>query len=243
MAQSAASGTPRNHLLSSLSATNFGLLKSSLRPVELGLRKVLEAANKPTTQVYFPESGIASVVATSTRKWEIEVGIIGRDGMTGVNVLLGSDRSPHSTYVQVSGQAQAISAGDLRQATQRSASLRDTLLHFAQAFMIQTAHTALANGRAKVTERLARRILMAHDRLDGDELPLTHEFLALSLGVRRAGVTTAVSLLENRGLIGAKRGIIIVLDRVGLKAIANGLYGISEAEYRRLIGWRAKDQR
>ena len=106
--------------------------------------------------------------------------------------------------------------------------------------MIQTAHTALANGQAKVEERLARWLLMAHDRADGNELSLTHEFLALMLSVRRAGVTVALQLAESQGLISAKRGLIYVKDRAGLKKIANGLYGIPEAEYRRLTGWNAK---
>ena len=109
--------------------------------------------------------------------------------------------------------------------------------------MIQTAYTALANGQAKLTERLARWFLMAQDRLDGNELALTHDFLALMLCVHRPGVTKALNLLESRGLVGAKRGIVIVHDRAGLKTLADGLYGIPEAEYRRLIGGHTKDQR
>jgi CRP-like cAMP-binding protein len=241
MTQPTARGSPRNHLLSSLPAADFRLLKPSLETVELGLRKVLEEANKPISYVYFPESGIVSVVATSTRKLEIEVGIIGREGMTGVNIVLGGDRSPHSTYIQIAGQAQRMKAKDLRQAMQKSPSLRDRLLQFVQAFIIQIAHTALANGQAKVEQRLARWLLMAHDRVDGNELGLTHEFLSLMLCVRRAGVTSVLNLFESRELVGAKRGIVIVLDRTGLKTIADGLYGIPEAAYRRLTGWRARD--
>ena len=102
--------------------------------------------------------------------------------------------------------------------------------------MIQTAHTVLAQGRAKLEERLARWLLMSHDRAEGDELPLTHEFLALMLGVRRAGVTMATHLLEGRGVIRATRGQLMVVDRKGLEEIAGGTYGVPEAEYRRLIG-------
>jgi CRP-like cAMP-binding protein len=243
MAQLTALGIPRNHLLSSLSVADFGLLKPSLETIALGLRKVLEAPNKPITHVYFPLSGIVSVVTASTRKRQIEVGIIGREGMTGINTVLGNNRSLHSTYVQSAGRSQCIKAADLRQAMQKSASLRDGLLRFVQAFMTQTAYTALANGQAKITERLARWLLMAQDRLDGNELALTHEFLALMLCVQRPGVTMAMNLLESRGFVRAKRGIVIVIDRAGLKALADGLYGIPEAEYRRLIGGRAKDQR
>jgi hypothetical protein len=116
-----------------------------------------------------------------------------------------------------------------------SPELRNVLLRYSQAFMIQTAHTALANGRAKLEERLARWLLMAHDRVNGDEVPLVHEFLALMLGVRRAGVTVALHMLEGQALIRASRGKIVVLDRQGLEEAANGLYGVPEREYERLM--------
>jgi CRP-like cAMP-binding protein len=109
------------------------------------------------------------------------------------------------------------------------------LLAFTQSFVVQTAQTALANARGNVESRLARWLLMAHDRLDGNELDLTHEFLALMLGVRRAGVTTALQKLESDGLVVAKRGLIVVEDRAGLVRLADRLYGVAEAEYRRLI--------
>jgi CRP-like cAMP-binding protein len=150
-------------------------------------------------------------------------------------VVLGDDRSPHETMVQVSGEAMRLPAADLRHAMDASPTLRNLLLRYSQAFMIQTSHTALANGRAKLEERLARWLLMAHDRIDGDELPLVHEFLAVMLGVRRAGVTVALHILEGQALIGARRGKIIVLDRQGLEEAANGIYGVPEREYERLM--------
>jgi CRP-like cAMP-binding protein len=100
---------------------------------------------------------------------------------------------------------------------------------------VQTTQTALANARGNVEGRLARWLLMAHDRLDGDEVALTHEFLALMLGVRRAGVTTTLQKLESDGLVAAKRGLIVIEDRAGLIRLADRLYGVPEAEYRRLI--------
>jgi CRP-like cAMP-binding protein len=115
--------------------------------------------------------------------------------------------------------------------------LRTLLLRFVQAFMTQMSQTTLATARANVEERLARWLLMAHDRLDGNELPLTHEFLALALGVRRAGVTTALRELEERSLVSVKRGVIVLEDRNGLVKLAGDLYGVPEAEYRRLTGW------
>lgn len=229
-----------NLLLSALSARDWTRVQRHLSPVGLELRRPLEDANQPIKHVYFPEAGIVSVVAEGTRARQSEIGLIGREGMTGINVVMGNNRSPHSSYVQIAGQGQRMSADGLRQAMQESPSLRETFLHFAQAFMVQTAHTAVANGRANIEERLARWLLMAHDRLDGNELPLTHEFLALMLNVRRAGVTIALQGLSRQALITAKRGQVVVADRPGLEKAANGLYGIPEAEYRRLTGWQTK---
>src|SRR5215207_9787454 len=105
-----------------------------------------------------------------------------------------------------------------------------------QAFMIQVGQTALANGCHTLEQRLARWLLMCHDRVDGDEVFTTHEFLSLMLGVRRAGVTDALKILEERGLISTKRGRVTVLDRMGLDGVAGDSYGVCEAEYARLIG-------
>jgi CRP-like cAMP-binding protein len=109
-------------------------------------------------------------------------------------------------------------------------------LSYGQTFLVQTSHTALSNSRASIEERLARWLLMAHDRVDGDALGVVHEFLALMLGVRRPGVTVAIHMLEARGLIHSARGRIDVLDRKGLEKAANGFYGVPESEYERLLG-------
>lgn len=227
-----------NNLLASLTAADFALLHPDLESTALERSREIEQPNRPIKHVYFVERGIISVVAGNRGEVESEIGIIGREGMTGLQVVLGTDRSPHQTYVQVAGHAQRIAADRLRVAMEQSSQLRESLLLFVPAFMAQTAQTAVANGRAKIEERLARWLLMAHDRMDGDEVPLTHEFLALMLSVRRAGVTETIQKLERAGLLGAKRGVIIVLDRAGLRAVAKGFYGIPEAEYRRLTGRR-----
>jgi CRP-like cAMP-binding protein len=118
---------------------------------------------------------------------------------------------------------------------QESRTLRKVLLRFVHSFMIQATHTAVANGSAKLEERLARWLLMAHDRLDGDRLRLVHEFLARMLGVRRPGVTVAIHALESSGVIESARGVITVVDREGLEEMANGSYGVPEREYERLM--------
>jgi CRP-like cAMP-binding protein len=228
-----------NHLLAGLAVSDFALLQPHLEATDLPLRRGLEYPNKPIQHVYFVERGIVSVVAGTRNDGECEIGIVGREGMTGIQILVGSDRSPHQTYVQVAGHALRIEAVRLRKIMEENARLRNCLLLFVPAFMAQTAQTAVANGRAKLEQRLARWLLMAHDRLDGNEITLTHEFLALMLSVRRAGVTEAIQRLEEMRLVEAKRGAIVILDRAGLKTVAKRYYGIPEAEYRRLTGQRA----
>ena len=177
MARSAVRRTPDNHMLSWLPAHDFAQLAPHLSATQLPLRRSLEDANKPIKEVFFPEEGIVSVVATGTHDRQSEVGLIGREGMTGINVVMGNDRSPHLSYMQAAGKGQSMKADALRQVMQDSPAIRISFLHFAQAFMVQASHTAVANGQGNVEERLARWLLMAHDRLEGDDLPLTHEFL------------------------------------------------------------------
>jgi CRP-like cAMP-binding protein len=225
-----------NRLLASLSADDFGVLEPNLKAVTLELRKSLEKPNKRIDAVYFPESGFASVVAIQPGGKLAEIGLIGREGMTGLPIVLGNHRSPHSTYMQAAGSGKCIPSPDLRNATQISQSLRDSLLKFVQAFGVQTAHTAICNALSRIDRRLARWLLMAHDRIGDDTLPLTHDFLSIMLAVRRPGVTEALNTLRKQGLISYHRGQIMIRDRKGLERIAGDAYGGPEAEYRRLIG-------
>jgi CRP-like cAMP-binding protein len=224
-----------NHLLQALSADDRALLEPHLKPIQLPLRHELEKPNRRIEEVFFLETGIASVVAVNNGT-SIEVGIIGSEGMSGMAVVLGSDRSPHSTFIQVKGSGLKIAASGLRTAMDQSPSIQTGLLKFAQVFMVQTAHTAVANARGNLGERLARWILMAHDRVPGDTLYMTHEFLALMLAVRRAGVTEAIHVLQKQNLITAHRAEITILNRKGIEKVAGHFYGVPEAEYRRLVG-------
>jgi CRP-like cAMP-binding protein len=225
-----------NKLLASLSTDDFDLLGPHLECVTLGLRKYLERPNRRIDAAYFPEGGFASVVAVQSNGKQVEVGLIGREGMTGLPIVLGNHRSPHATYIQVPGKGQCIPATELRKATRTSVSLRDSFLKFVQAFGVQTTHTAICNAQSRLDVRLARWLLMAHDRIGDDTLTLTHEFLALMLGVRRPGVTEALHALRDQGLISYGRGQIAVKDRKGMERMAGEAYGTPEAEYRRLIG-------
>jgi CRP-like cAMP-binding protein len=225
-----------NQLLASLSTGDFDLLGPHLQSVTLGLRKNLETPNRRIDTVYFPEGGFASVVAVQSNGKLVEVGLIGREGMTGLPIVLGNHRSPYATYIQSPGMGQRVLATELRKATQTSVSLRDSLLKFVQAFGVQITHTAICNASSRLDVRMARWLLMAHDRIGDDSFPLTHEFLSLMLAVRRPGVTEALHALREKGLISYGRGQIVVKDRKGLERMAGGAYGIPESEYRRLIG-------
>jgi CRP-like cAMP-binding protein len=224
-----------NEVLSSLSQADQGLLWPALNTVDLPLRRQLEAMNKCIEYVYFPDSGIASVVASGPGLGALEIGLIGREGMTGLAVILGTDRSPHDTYMQIAGAGRRISVAALREAMRLSRSLHTLMMKCGYAFTIQTAQTALANGRSNIEERVARWLLMAHDRVDGDIVYITHEFLAIVLGVRRPGVTMSLNALEHDGLIQSRRGVVLIVDRAGLEAYSNGSYGTPESERRRLM--------
>jgi len=225
----------RNRLLQKISLEDWDLIGPHLEAVTLKERQVLEVPSKPITHAYFLEVGVVSVVAVDGEDHRIEVGVIGYEGVTGVPLIMGDNRAQHSTYMQIAGSGHRIPQDVLCDALARSESLRSLFLKSAQGFMIQTAHTALANGRAKLEQRLARWLLMAHDRTTSDAVPLTHEFLAVMLGVRRAGVTVAIHGFERKSLVTTRRGQLTIVNRAGIEQIAGSFYGTPEAELKRLL--------
>src|SRR4030095_14322761 len=156
--------------LSALTESDLSLLTPHLKPVDLPLRKRLETPQRSIEHVYFPDSGFVSVVADGAPDQHVEVGLIGREGMTGLAVVLGADRTPNATFVQNAGAGQRIAADRLRDAMGKSSTLQPLLLLYAHTFLIQATQTAKANARSSLDERLARWLLMAHDRLDTDAL-------------------------------------------------------------------------
>jgi CRP-like cAMP-binding protein len=229
-----------NHLLHSMPREDLDALRPGLESCELPEGFVMERPYEPIEHIYFPETGLASVVPATHTGLRIEVGVFGREGMSGTMVLLGDCQSPHETLAQIDGRGQRLNSEFLRRALSERPSLRDHLLRYVRYFAVQVAHTSLANGRAKLAVRLSRWLLMCHDRLDGDEVLLTHEFLSNLLGVRRAGVTVATHILEEKKLIRARRGRIRILDRDGLILASQGTYGVPEKEYHRLFGASGK---
>jgi CRP-like cAMP-binding protein len=226
----------RNRLLAALTPDDFARLQPCLDPVQLNVRDIIVEPDAVIEHVHFIESGLASVIAVTSDGERAEVGHVGREGMSPLSLLHGADRSPNLTLIQAAGTAMRMPAGNLRDAFEASPSLRALLLRYAQAFLVQVEQAALANGRYSIQERLARWLLMCHDRLETDDLPMTHEFLALMLGVRRPGVTEAIHLLEGVQIVRARRGLVQVLDRARLEDVAGGCYGTPEREYARLVG-------
>lgn len=225
-----------NRLLKAMSGSDLALLSPHLTQLSLPVRTNLEQPGIPFRTAYFIDHGIASVVAISDRNTQIEVGLIGCEGVSGLAVIMGSDRSPNHTYMQIGGGGFSISTDNLMAAIKQSPTLGSFLLRYAQAFGIQTVHTAVANAKANIEPRLARWILMAYDRVPDNSISLTHEFLSLMLGVRRPGVTESLQALAKRGLIHSpKNGLIVLVDRDGLRKVAGQYYGVPEREYKRLM--------
>ena len=228
--------TVRNRLLRALSRDDFALLQPHLEPVQTELRQTLITPNEPVKQLFFPETGYASLVTQGSQGDKVEAAIVGREGLIGASpVLLGADRTPHHLFVQASGEMLVIDTGALCAAVDQSPSLRKLLLRYTQVLFIEAVQTAFVNATYQIEVRLARWVLMCHDRADGDELTVTHDLVAVMLGVQRSSATLAVQALEGRRLIKAQRGRMTVLDRQALIKVANGGYGLPEAEYARLI--------
>jgi CRP-like cAMP-binding protein len=226
----------RNRLLAALPPQDLDLLRPQLDHVDLPLKKELFAAGEPITQVYFLEAGVGSLIAQLSDGTAVEVGLVGREGMAGLSVVLGVTTSPNECLVQIPGHGHNLRATALRAAMDRSPALTGLLLRYVHAFHGQVAQTAACNARHHLEERLARWLLMTRDRCDSDRLPLTHEFLAIMLGVRRAGVTVAAGALQKVGLIGYERGCITVLDRPGLEGVACECYAAVKQQFEELLG-------
>jgi CRP-like cAMP-binding protein len=219
----------RNRLLAALTTEDFDRLAPALEPVPLLLHDVLIAPREPIAHAHFIEVGLVSLVA-DTREGRIEVGLTGREGFVGVPLALGGETTPHTAIVQAHGEAFRIGAEVLTAALDASGSLRRVLGHYVQSLIVQMAQTVYAHADLTVEARLARWILMTHDRLDQDELPLTHEMLSKMLGVRRPTVTTATHMLEGAGMIRARRGRITVVDREKLEDLVGAVYEAAEAQ-------------
>lgn len=224
----------RNCLLAKLTPKDAAALLPLLQFVDLPVKAVVLEAHRPIEWVYFPETMVCAILALTEKTPPIEVGLVGFEGMSDM-VLRAGDLSPTRTIVQLPGTAWRMPAADFAASLRSHASLLEITLRFKEVLATQFAYTAFAHGNFNITERLARWILMAHDRVAGDTLPVVHELLAMMLSVRRSGVTTAMHVIEGTGAIKATRASIQVRDRTKLLDLAGDSYGVTEAEYARLL--------
>ncbi|MFT8246186.1 Crp/Fnr family transcriptional regulator [Roseomonas sp. BN140053] len=228
--------TVGNRLLAALPAESLTRLLPQLTPVELAFRQVLQLPETPIATVYFLQTAWGSMIATLEDGDGAEVGLIGHEGVVGLPVILGDDRDDLEAMIQNPGTALSMSAAALRDEMARDPALRALLLRYALVHHGQVSRTAACNGRHYTEQRLARWLLMAHDRSQGDEFPMTHELLALMLGLRRSGVTVAAGALQKAGLIRYERGRITITDRSGLENATCECYGVTRRALDRLLG-------
>lgn len=231
--------TPRaNRLLEMLSAKDRARLRPHFEHVQLVYRQPLYDARKRLEFVYFIETGVGSLVNTMKNGEASEVGTVGNEGVVGLPLLLGDDRTPTSLYVQVPGNGLRIKAKAFSAEMARSASMRNVMHRYVHAFFNQVAQSAACNQFHTIQQRCCRWMLMTHDRMESDQFLLTQEFLAMMLGVQRTGVSAAAGALRQAGLIRYNRGNVTILNRRGLERSACECYGVSKREFDRLLGER-----
>ena len=228
--------TTQNKILAALPAGEYDRLSARLTPVPLTHGATLYEQQGRINYVYFVTEGVVSQVTDLEDGGSVEVGLVGREGMVGYPVALGDDVAQSRTLAQLPGGAMRMGAAALTEELGRGGRLQTLLHRYTLAAHKQTSQTAACNRGHNLGERLARWLLMCHDRVEGDELKLTQEFIAQMLGTRRSGVSEAAILLQAAGLIRYSRGHITILDREGLEEFACECYGVVRAEFERLLG-------
>ncbi len=224
-----------NWILAALPDEEYARLAPHLMPITLSTRQNIYTPLETIKHVYFPETAMVSVVAHTSEGASVEVGVVGREGLTGLPALFGVDSTPNESMAQLPGDALKMWAEVARKEFKRGGVFQDLTLRYVQANTIQISQSVACNRMHTVVERLARWLLMTRDRAVSDELPLTQEFLSMMLGVRRAGVTDAAINLQAEGYINYRRGHITILDRAGLEEASCECYSVVKAEYERVL--------
>ena len=215
-----------NRILTALPPDEFERLAPHLHQTTLTFKRSVYKGNQPIKQVCFPDSGVCSVMSVMRTGRTAEVGTVGNEGMTGVALFFGDDSEPSESLIQVPGFGRFLPADVFRQEIARNGALSRLIGHYAHAFMIQIMQSAACNALHSLDRRACKWLLMTHDRVFTDQFKLTHEFLALMLGVSRPHVSVIAKQIEQAGLIAYRRGQVTVLDRRGLEARACECYGI-----------------
>lgn len=224
-----------NQLLAALPAEEYARLRPHLEHIRLVARDAVIMADTPITHIHFPRTAVLSMVLDLEDGGAVEVATVGNEGMVGLPIFFGADQCPTRTFCQVAGEALRIEAAAFREAVDRRGPFDNLVRRYAQAAFNQVAQTSACNRLHSVEQRLCRWLLMTHDRVRSDRLPLTQEFLALMLGVQRPSVSVVAALLQRAGLIRYARGLVDVLDREGLEAASCGCYRAVRRELERLL--------
>jgi CRP-like cAMP-binding protein len=229
----------QNRLLAGLPRPEQQRLMGALTPVPLAFKEVLCEPGEPLRYVYFPTMGVVSVLANLPDDLGIETGTIGAEGMVGLRFSWGVRSLPFRVMVQVAGSALRMDAARFQAEADRPGAIHDMVGRSSAALFVQLGQSAACNGLHSVRERCARWLLMTHDRMRAEEFPLTQEFFAQMLGVRRASVVEAARQLQRAGLIQYQRGTVTIRNRERLEAAACPCYRIVRDEYDRLLSTRA----
>ena len=223
----------KNRILAALPKDEIERLAVHLSPIKLPLREQL-LDGVAADYAYFLEEGLASVVLGLEDGSTVEVGVIGLDGVVGLPVLLGAEKMPGQTFIQVEGSGFRINARHLKEEFERPGELRNQVQKYLLVQLVQSAQNAACNRMHTINERLARWLLTCHDRVRADHMPLTHEFLGQMLGAPRTTVTLAAGTLQEAGLIDYSRGHVSIRNREGLEQVACECYRVVRDEFRRL---------
>ncbi len=225
----------RNRLLAKLPLDEYQALLADLVPVELEFDQVLYGYRGPVEHAYFPTGVVISALTVMEDGNAIEVATVGNEGLVG-NVAITGGSSPHKMIAQIAGPALRIGSPALLAAIDRSKPVRDLLLAYGAAFMAHVSQLVACNGLHRLEQRCCRWLLMSRDRVGSDQLRLTHDYLAIMLGARRASVTEALRPLKKAGLVRSERGRIVILDGAGLEQRSCECYEAVKTEYDRLLG-------
>lgn len=225
----------KNRLLSALPDSEYERLLPHLEQVSLTLKQIIYMPNEPIEYVYFPNSGIISLVNLTEDGGTVEAATVGNEGMVGIPLLLGADRMMGQAITQIVGDALRMKADVFKQEVTPASPLYSLLLRYTQALMNLISQSVACNRLHSVEKRCCRWLLLCQDRVESDEFPLTQEFLAQMLGVRRASVSVVAATLQKAGLIRYRRGKITILDRIGLEAASCECYQIVKQELDRLL--------
>jgi len=225
-----------NKLLATVPTEEYERLVPNLEAVSLSFKQYLYEPNEPIEYIYFPKSGVVSVLTVMEDGGTVEVATVGNEGMIGIHVLLGADRVPTETFVQVPGDALRMKVDVFKKEVFPGSPLHNLLLRYTQTLITQLSQSAACNRLHSVEKRACRWLLLTHDRVDSDQFPMTHEFLAEMLGVRRASVSEVAATLQKAGLIRYQRGKMTICDRKGLEAGSCECYEVFKRQYTRLLG-------